>query len=146
MMAQPTHCPAEVGPRCLVADDHAAIRCAVADMLRAAGVEVVGLACDGRELVEAIAQESVDLVVLDLRLAGADGIQLARWLASSVPKIAAIIHTSYVDPFTAQVAIDAGVRAVVLKRASSGALLSALDEIAAGRSYLDPELAAPSSH
>src|SRR2546423_2711723 len=67
------------GPHILAIDDDPAMRKLVADYLVENDVRVTAVA-SGAEMVQALAQHAIDLVVLDLRLAGEDGMQLARKL------------------------------------------------------------------
>ena len=75
-----------VAPHVLAVDDDASIRELVADYLRSNELRVTAVAT-GRELAEAMARETIDIVVLDVRLNGEDGMQIARRLreTSSIP-------------------------------------------------------------
>ncbi len=76
----------QAGPHILVVDDEADVRDLVAEYLSNNEMRVTAVTC-GREMLEAFDRESIDLVVLDLRLPGEDGMQLARSLRerASVP-------------------------------------------------------------
>jgi DNA-binding NarL/FixJ family response regulator len=116
------------------------MRTAVSDALRAAGIEVGGMAESGAELLGLLEQGSPDAIVLDLRLGGSNGIELARTAAELAPDAAIVLHTTFADSRTVADALAAGVRAVVLKRASPSMLLYALEEVVAGRTFIDPRL------
>jgi DNA-binding NarL/FixJ family response regulator len=65
----------------VIVDDHAAFRAAARRMLEAGGFAVVGEACNGEEALAAVADCVPDLVLLDIRLPGMDGIAVAERLA-----------------------------------------------------------------
>lgn len=127
----------------MIADDNEAILAAVAETLRAAGVEVVGICRSGAELLRALELVAPDALVLDLRLGPDNGIRVASSAIELAPPLAVIIHTSFAGPRVVRAAFGVGVRAVVLKRPSSERLLRALAEATAGRTYVDPEIRQP---
>ena len=126
--------------RCLVVDDNTAIREATAAALHAEGVTVVGMAADSAGALAMLGEHAPDAIVIDLRLGGSSGIELARSVATLAPSTAVVLHTTYADSSTVTEALAAGVRAVVLKRASTSVLLRALAEASAGRIFIDPKL------
>ena len=71
---------------CLVADDHPAVVEAVADVLGEHGIEIAGRARDGRDAVEQIELRKPRVAILDLRMPGMSGIEVARHVARTAPE------------------------------------------------------------
>ena len=70
---------------CLVADDHPAVVEAVADVLEENGIEIAGRARDGKDAVEQIELQHPNVAILDLRMPGLSGIEVARHVARTRP-------------------------------------------------------------
>ena len=126
---------------CLVADDHPAVVEAVSDVLAEHGIEVVGRARDGREALELIEEAKPDVALLDLRMPGLSGIEVARLVGKSAPDTAVILYTAFGDRALLTEAMDAGARGFVLKEAPLAEVVRAVELVAAGRTYVDPVLA-----
>ncbi len=132
---------AEPPTTCLVADDHPAVVEAVADVLAANGIEVVGRARDGREAVARIEQMQPAVALLDLRMPLLSGIEVARAVGRSAPDTAVILYTAFGDRALLTEALDAGARGFVLKEAPLAEVVRAVELVASGRTYVDPVLA-----
>jgi DNA-binding NarL/FixJ family response regulator len=126
---------------CVVADDHPAVLDAVGEFLTAAGIEVVGRARDGDEALALIRQRRPRIALVDVRMPGIGGIELARQVARAAPATAVLLYTGYGDQALLTEALDAGVAGFVLKEAPLDDLVRAVDSVAAGSSYVDPVLA-----
>lgn len=126
---------------CLVADDHPAVVEAVADVLDEHGIEVAGRARDGQEALEKIEAAKPDVALLDLRMPGLSGIEVARQVGKSAPETAVILYTAFGDRALLTEAMDAGARGFVLKEAPLAEVVRAVELVAAGRTYVDPVLA-----
>jgi len=126
---------------CLVADDHPAVVEAIADVLAAHGIDVAGRARDGREALEKIEASKPDVALLDLRMPGLSGIEIARQIVRSAPDTAVILYTAFGDRALLTEALDAGARGFVLKEAPLAEVVRAVELVAAGRTYVDPVLA-----
>jgi DNA-binding NarL/FixJ family response regulator len=126
---------------CLVADDHPAVVEAVADVLAESGIEIAGRARDGREALERIETTKPQVALLDLRMPGLSGIEVARQLSRSAPETAVILYTAFGDRALLIEAMDAGARGFVLKEAPLAEVVRAVELVAAGRTYVDPVLA-----
>jgi DNA-binding NarL/FixJ family response regulator len=127
--------------RCLVADDHPAVLEAVSEFLQTSGIEVVGRASKGDEALEKLETRKPDVALIDVRMPGLAGIELAKRAGRSTPKTAIVLYTGYGDRALLTEALDAGVRGFVLKEAPMDDLLRALRTVAAGGQYVDPVLA-----
>jgi AmiR/NasT family two-component response regulator len=116
--------------RVLIADDDPLIRMDLAEMLTEEGFEVVGQVGDGERAVELARKLRPDLVILDVKMPGKDGIQAAAEIADE--QIApVIILTAYSDRDLVQRAIDAGAMTYLAKPFSTATLLPAIELTAA---------------
>jgi DNA-binding NarL/FixJ family response regulator len=123
-----------------IVDDHEALRDGLAALLRAAGLEVVGMAStveSGRDLV---ALDRPDVALIDIRLPDGTGIDLARELLSDDPAQAVVLYTGHADAELLYDGLDTGARGYVLKAGSVDELVGAIERVAAGGSYVDPRL------
>jgi DNA-binding NarL/FixJ family response regulator len=125
---------------CLVADDHPAVLQAVSDILADAGIEVTARARDGAEALERLEATQPDVALLDLRMPGLGGIEVARRAATSAPGTAILLYTGLGDQALLTEALDAGARGFVLKEAPLPDLIRAVELVAAGGTYVDPVL------
>lgn len=128
-------------PTCVVVDDNATIRDAVAAQLETAGVQVMGMAGTGVEAIFLLEQHSPAVIIIEFRLSDLSGIDITRLIAETYSDTAVILHTSFVSTSLVPAAIDAGARAIVLKGSSATGLLRAFDVVAAGGTYVDPRIA-----
>jgi DNA-binding NarL/FixJ family response regulator len=125
----------------LVADDHPAVVEAVADVLSEHGIEVAGRARDGNDALEQIELRKPTVAILDLRMPGQSGIEVARHVARSAPDTSVILYTAFGDRALLTEALDAGARGFVLKEAPLAEVVRAVELVASGRTYVDPVLA-----
>jgi DNA-binding NarL/FixJ family response regulator len=126
---------------CLVADDHPAVLEAVADYLESEGIRVAGRAHDGNEALAKIESLRPRIALLDLRMPGPGGIEIAQQVARSQPETAVVLYTGYGDRAHLTEALDAGVQGFVLKEAPLEDLVRAIRTVARGETYVDPVLA-----
>jgi len=117
--------------RVLVAEDEALIRLDLAEMLKEEGYEVIGQAIDGHEAVEMAEQLKPDLVIMDVKMPGRDGIDAASEIAQK--RIAPIvILTAFSQRDLVERARDAGAMAYLVKPFSINDLIPAI-EVAVSR-------------
>jgi DNA-binding NarL/FixJ family response regulator len=127
--------------RVLLADDDALIRAGLAVVLRtAADLTVVAEAADGIEAVDLCLRHTPDVVLMDVRMPGIDGIEATRRLAAARPDIKILILTTFHDDEYVYGALRAGASGFLLKRASPERLLDAVRTVAAGEALLDPSV------
>ena len=127
---------------CLVADDHPVMVQAVRELLTSRGVDVVGEATDGRDALAKIDAARPRVALVDLKMPGLSGIEIARHLARSSAATAVVLYTAYGERALLTEALDAGVRGFVLKESALTDLVRAVEVVAAGGTYVDPQLAA----
>ncbi len=128
--------------RCFVADDHPAIVDSVGRFLASEdGIELVGSAGDGPGALDRIQELAPDVAVLDVRMPGLGGIEVARRLTAAGSPTGVILYTGYAERALVIEAIDAGAHGFVLKESSLSDLARAVRVVADGRTYVDPVLA-----
>ncbi|WP_336922745.1 response regulator transcription factor [Aquipuribacter sp. SD81] len=124
--------------RVLVVDDDALLRAGVRVVLEAAGLEVVGEAGDGLAAVAAVASLDPDVVLMDVRMPGVDGVEATRRVVASGARARVLVLTTFRHDEYVWGALEAGASGFLLKRASPERLVDAVRTVAAGESLLDP--------
>jgi len=125
----------------LVADDEALLRTAFATLIEAEeDLRVAGEAADGRRAVELAARLSPDVVLMDVRMPGMDGIEATRLITqtSSPPRVL-ILTTFDLDKYVFE-ALRAGASGFALKSRPLEELLSAIRVVAEGEALLAPSV------
>ena len=127
--------------RVLLADDDALLRAGVAVVLGSApDIEVVGEAADGVRAVELCRDLLPDVVLMDVRMPGFDGIEATtRIVAAGLPSRVLVLTTFQNDDYVWR-ALRAGASGFLLKRASPERLLDAVRTVASGDTLLDPSV------
>jgi DNA-binding NarL/FixJ family response regulator len=128
--------------RCVVADDHPAILDAVSRFLEGErGFDLVGRASDGATALELIEELQPEIALLDIRMPGIGGIDIAAQLAAASSPVSVVLYTAYPERALLLASLDVGVRGFILKEAPLDELLRAIRIVAAGGSYIDAALA-----
>ncbi|HUP06348.1 MAG TPA: response regulator [Caldimonas sp.] len=122
MQPSSSNAPAAAQPRILVVDDDPAMRKLIADSLEEHGFRISS-AANGSEMAQAMAQYTVDLVVLDLRLQGEDGMELARKLRQD-SQIPIVMVTGRAEEVDRVMGLEIGADDYVLKPFSSRELVA----------------------
>lgn len=126
--------------RVLLADDHDVVRQGFRALLEREGVEVVGEAADGRDAVRLAESLEPDVAVLDLSMPGLNGLDAARKILQSRPKIGVVLLTMHDDECHIIAALRSGIRGYVVKTQAVGALTEAIRQVADGFTYLTPSV------
>ena len=130
-----------MGLRILLVDDHEVVRLGVRALIeRQPDMEVVGEAATVSEAITQAETLAPDVVVLDIRLPGGDGMEACRQIKAQRPETRVIVLTSYPDEQILFDAIASGADGYVLKRIGSDELLRALKRVGRGEGLLDPAL------
>ena len=123
----------------MLVDDHEVVRLGLKSLLeRHAHFEVVGEAGSAREALEKVASLRPDVVVMDIRLPGASGIDATEQIVARYPGTKVIMLTSYAEDEMLFSAIRAGASGYVLKQIGSEDLVRALEAVGRGEALLDP--------
>lgn len=93
----------------MVVDDTDHVRTMLAEMLELDGFEVVGRAGSGDEAVRLATDTEPDVIVMDLKMPGIDGLETTRRIKETRPGQAVILYTAYLDPVIEAEAKQAGV-------------------------------------
>lgn len=123
--------------RVLVVDDHPAMLHQVAHLL-SREFAVVDTLPDGRNLQRSVATHHPDLLVLDITLPGASGLDLARELARASSPLKIVMLTVHADLDYAREAFAAGALGYVVKSRLASDLIPALNAALAGQRYVSP--------
>ncbi|TCJ28399.1 response regulator transcription factor [Microbacterium sp. PI-1] len=126
-------------PTVLLADDHGAIRAGLRIMLEAQGITVVGEAADGDVAVRNVAALRPDVVLMDLRMPGRDGISATREIVERGFGDVLVL-TSFDEDELVFGAIRAGAVGFLLKTVDAPTLVQAVRSVAAGEGALDPRV------
>jgi DNA-binding NarL/FixJ family response regulator len=129
--------------RVLVVDDHAVVRAGVRLLLDAEqDIEVVGEAGDARQAIFQTRALKPDVIVLDLVMPGASGIEVLPELRKEAPDARVLVLSMQDDPRYVREAFEAGASGYVLKEAADAEVVGAVREIATGGRYVHPTLGA----
>lgn len=124
--------------RVVVADDQAAVREGLVTLLSTMpGIEVVGSAADGEDAVALVAQLGPEVVLMDLRMPGVDGVEATRRVRADHPATQVVVLTTYADDESILDALRAGALCYLTKDASRDHIRRAIEAAAAGQSVLD---------
>jgi DNA-binding NarL/FixJ family response regulator len=123
--------------RLLLADDHSLTVEGLRSMLESK-FDVVGTAADGRSLIQAAEQLKPDVILLDISMPELNGIEAARQLRKILPKTRLIFVTMHADATFVHEALRSGASGYLTKQCRPAELISAIQEVLAGRIYLSP--------
>ena len=127
--------------RVLIVDDHPIVRDGLRGMLTAEpDFEVVGEAGDGAEALTLVDALAPDVVLMDLRMPGMDGIEATEEIMRRLPDAKVLIFTAYSERALLQRGLESGARGYILKEAPHETLLRAIEKVAAGETFVDPAL------
>src|SRR5436305_379163 len=127
--------------RCLVVDDHSVVRQGL-DILFGDldDLELIGQAANGEEALAAIEELEPEVVLMDVRLPGIDGVSAVKRIHQAAPTVKFVIFSAYGDKRLLSDAIAAGARGYVMKGSPPEDLLRAIRTVADGKAFVDPSL------
>jgi DNA-binding NarL/FixJ family response regulator len=127
--------------RVVVADDQTAVREGLAVLLDLLDdVTVTGTAADGAEAVRLVAEHGADVVLMDLRMPGTDGVAATARLHAEHPDVKVVVLTTYAEEADILAALRAGALGYLTKDAGRVQIAQAIRAAAAGQSVLDPQV------
>jgi DNA-binding NarL/FixJ family response regulator len=126
---------------CLIVDDHEVVREGLRlSLSRSPNIRVVGEASDGATAVEMTKRRRPDVVVMDLRMPGMDGLEATKAISGEVPESAVLMFTAYSERSLLSRGLESGAKGYILKEAPHDTLVRAITKVAAGETYVDPAL------
>ncbi|KFC64830.1 Two component transcriptional regulator, LuxR family [Bosea sp. LC85] len=143
LSATPSSSTGSPALRIVLADDHALIREGLKLLISTCDAyETVGEAADGASLLQVLAREPADVVVLDLGMPGLTGLSFIRDLLRAYPRVKILVLTANSEPRTVEAALDAGAAGYLVKGGDLGELFEALAALQRAETYLSPPLRA----
>jgi DNA-binding NarL/FixJ family response regulator len=128
--------------RVLLADDEAMVRAGVRAILASDdGIDVVAEAADGRQAVELVRAHRPDVVLLDIRMPGLDGLTAAEEIGAVAPATNVIMLTTFGEDEYIARALGHGAAGFLLKASDPRELITAVRAVADGAAFLSPAIA-----
>ena len=125
--------------RIVLVDDHEVVRLGLKVLLEQSDhFEVVGEANNAKEAVEITGKFRPDIVLMDIRLPGASGIEACEEITQLYPEVRVVMLTSYAEDEMLFSAIRAGASGYLLKQTNSEDLIHSLESVRRGDALLDP--------
>jgi len=130
-----------VAIRIIIADDHGLMRAGLRALLSAEhGFVVMAETRDGLEVLEVSVKLQPDVVLMDISMPGAGGIETTRKLKARLPSVRVLILTIHEDKALLKEAIQAGADGYILKRAVESELITAIHAVMRGELYVHPAM------
>lgn len=127
--------------RIILADDHAILRAGVKMVIEnKPDLKVVGEVANGRELLDMVAKEPCDMIVLDLNMPLMNGIEALEYLQIHFPKIAVLVLTTHKEKAFLKRALAKGAKGYLLKEETHDKLLSAISDIRQGKKAISSDM------
>jgi DNA-binding NarL/FixJ family response regulator len=129
--------------RVLVVDDHSLLRTGVSNIINQEhDLEVVAEAANGRDAIDAFLVHHPDVVLMDLRMPGMEGVEAIGRIREIDPQARVVVLTTYDADEDIARALQAGAKAYILKDIAADALVACIRDVLAGKTYLAPAAAA----
>jgi two-component system response regulator DevR len=127
--------------KCLAVDDHPTVRKGLGLMFgQVDDLELIASVESGEEVVEAVRRLRPEVVIVDVRLPGMDGISVVRQISQMEPEVRTVVFSAYGDKRLLSDALSAGADGYVLKGSPPEDLLRAVRTVSAGKPFVDPSL------
>lgn len=127
--------------RLMIVDDHEVVRMGLKAALEVEDdFHVVAEAGNGRDAIDKARAHRPDIVLMDVRMDGIDGIEACREIRNELPDTKVLMLTSFAEEETVVAAVLAGAAGYVLKNVARARLLEALRSVARGESLLDSKV------
>jgi DNA-binding NarL/FixJ family response regulator len=131
--------PAEI--TCLIVDDHEVVREGLRlSLSRSPHIRVVGEAGDGQSAIDLAERRRPNVVIMDVRMPGMDGLDATKELTAKTPDTAVLIFTAYSERSLLARGLESGAKGYILKEAPHETLIRAIEKVAGGESFIDPAL------
>ena len=127
--------------RVLLAEDHTIVRKGLRSLLdKETGIEVVGEAEDGREAIVKAEELHPDVVVMDIAMPGLNGLEATRQIKKRFPDMKILILTMHANEEYILQSLKAGASGYLVKKAAPAELISAINAVHKGHSFLSPSI------
>jgi two-component system response regulator NreC len=136
----PYSCRDSMTTRVFLADDHALIRQGLKALLEKQGFQIVSEASNGQETIRSVEKTQPDVAIIDISMPILNGVDAARELRKSSPKVKVILLTQHDEDQYVTESLRAGVRGYVLKSQAAEDLVHAIQEVSRGSVYLSPSI------
>lgn len=126
----------------VIADDHDIVRAGLKQIIAdEEDMEVAGEANSGEKLIELIKKNDYDVVLLDLKMSGMNGIEVMKHIKAIKPSVPVIVLSMHAEDQYAVRTIKAGASGYITKETAGDNLVSAVKRVVAGGKYISPTLA-----
>jgi DNA-binding NarL/FixJ family response regulator len=123
----------------LIVDNHTLFRQGLVSLLQSEpGLQVIGEASGGEEALKLAQELQPDVVLMDVKMPGMDGVEATRRLQETTPHVRVLMLTVSEEEENLFAAIQAGARGYILKNADADELLQAIQRVHAGEAMLSP--------
>ena len=127
--------------KCLVVDDHSVVQQGLELLFGDIDdLDLVGVVQTGEDALEAVARLKPQVVLMDVRLPGIDGVSAVKRIQQSVPEVQFVMFSAYGDKRLLSDALAAGARGYVMKGSPPEDLIRAIRTVAGGKAFVDPSL------
>jgi two-component system nitrate/nitrite response regulator NarL len=125
----------------IIVDDHPIFIDGLSNMLsNVANIEIVGSANNGQQLLDLLEIQEVDVILLDINMPIMDGLEAAKVITQKHKEIKLLMLSMYDENKFVKEAIEIGAKGYILKNIEKTALVNAIEIVAGGRVYFDPEI------
>ena len=126
---------------CLIVDDHEVVREGLRlSLSRSENIRVVGEASDGQAAVTLAKRRKPNVVILDVRMPGMDGLAAAKEITNDIPETSVLMFTAYAERSLLTRGLESGAKGYILKEAPHQTIVRAIQKVADGDGYVDPAL------
>jgi len=127
--------------KCLVVDDHSVVQQGLQLLFGDLDdLELVGTVETGEDAIDAVARLQPQVVLMDVRLPGIDGVSAVKRIQQAAPSVQFVMFSAYGDKRLLSDALAAGARGYVLKGSPPEDLVRAIRTVASGKPFVDPSL------
>jgi DNA-binding NarL/FixJ family response regulator len=125
----------------LIVDDHEVVREGLRlSLSRTPHIRVVGEAPDGNAALDLASRRKPNVVIMDVRMPGMDGLDATKALMEQEPNTSVLIFTAYSERSLLARGLESGAKGYILKEAPHDTLVRAIEKVAGGDSFIDPAL------